>query len=216
MRKAGFWRWANRKAYNRLIANGRIWDWKNGDALALVAEQDVEQDAQAGAEGDEGDGPEPGAEPDGGDAQQDAAVDQVAAPVTPSDDSGNDNDVVTDDLMSVVSGASEASRSDRTSGTSISRDTSASSTTRTTASGTEENAEAGWNTVGTPKPTGPPFTLKLSTNGGLDHLKPNTPRSPWRRPRAPPGFSTLSIKDAENDISELPARTPRAKRFGEV
>lgn len=29
MRKAGFWRWASRKAYNRLVANGRIWEDKS-------------------------------------------------------------------------------------------------------------------------------------------------------------------------------------------
>ncbi|KAK1808680.1 hypothetical protein LTR12_016959 [Friedmanniomyces endolithicus] len=26
MRKAGFWRWASRKVYNRLVQNGRLWD----------------------------------------------------------------------------------------------------------------------------------------------------------------------------------------------
>lgn len=28
MRKAGFWRWANKKAYNKLLENGRFWDQK--------------------------------------------------------------------------------------------------------------------------------------------------------------------------------------------
>lgn len=35
MRKAGFWRWASKKAYNRLVANGRIWEDK-GEDLAVA------------------------------------------------------------------------------------------------------------------------------------------------------------------------------------
>jgi hypothetical protein len=37
MRKAGFWRWANRKTYNRLAANGRTWDYENGELLRLLS-----------------------------------------------------------------------------------------------------------------------------------------------------------------------------------
>ena len=36
MRKAGFWRWASRKAYNRLVQAGRMWDWKSGEDLQEV------------------------------------------------------------------------------------------------------------------------------------------------------------------------------------
>ena len=52
IRKAGFWRWASRKTYNRLAENGRIWDWDSGEALAPVVEHDadvVDPQAVAGA-----------------------------------------------------------------------------------------------------------------------------------------------------------------------
>ncbi|EMC91771.1 hypothetical protein BAUCODRAFT_134565 [Baudoinia panamericana UAMH 10762] len=35
IRKAGFWRWASRKAYNRLMENGRLWDQSSDSAQEL-------------------------------------------------------------------------------------------------------------------------------------------------------------------------------------
>lgn len=35
MRKDGFWRWANHKAYNRLVANGRIWAGKGDSSVSM-------------------------------------------------------------------------------------------------------------------------------------------------------------------------------------
>lgn len=218
MRKAGFWRWANRKAYNRLIANGRIWDYKSGDALAPVAEQEVEPNAVAGAERDEEPDAEPGAEGNEDEySQRDTTPNKEATPMALNNFASEDNYVVADDLMSVISGASEISRFDRTDASSVSRNTSTSSASLTTLDSIEEAAETGWNTVGTgtPKPTGFPFTLKLSTNGGLDHLK--TPsKNAWRKPMALADFSALSLEGTGHNDSdeELSPRTPRAKCSG--
>ena len=38
MRKGGFWRWASKKAYRRLLQNGKIWGEKGGDSM--VAKSD--------------------------------------------------------------------------------------------------------------------------------------------------------------------------------
>jgi len=35
MRKVGFWRWASRKAYNRLVVNGRIWADKGDSSVSM-------------------------------------------------------------------------------------------------------------------------------------------------------------------------------------
>lgn len=48
MRKAGFWRWASRKAYNRLVENGRIWSAKGSEAGSKGSR------TESGGEGDEG------------------------------------------------------------------------------------------------------------------------------------------------------------------
>ena len=47
MRKAGFWRWASKKAYNRLVANGRIWEDKGDDAAVAKGDESA-----ASSEGD--------------------------------------------------------------------------------------------------------------------------------------------------------------------
>lgn len=47
MRKAGFWRWASRKAYNRLVENGRIWSAKGSEVGSKGSRTES-------AEGDEG------------------------------------------------------------------------------------------------------------------------------------------------------------------
>lgn len=39
MRKAGFWRWASKKAYNRLVANGRIWEEKGDGSHAAKSDE---------------------------------------------------------------------------------------------------------------------------------------------------------------------------------
>ena len=182
MRKAGFWRWANRKAYNRLAANGRIWDHNNGEALAAVIEHEVEI-------------PDPEAP---------AAAESVAVVVVTE---AADNDKVRmnkedgvkdDDLLSVASLASEASRPRLTHSASTSRDTSISSVSRTTFSSSDESTDEGWTTVGrlrAPRVSNA-FNLKLSAHGGLKHLesktKPSTPKGSTR-------FELLSIVDGENE-----------------
>ena len=45
MRKAGFWRWANKKAYKRLVANGKFWMDKDGDLLRAIKEEDLGTDS---------------------------------------------------------------------------------------------------------------------------------------------------------------------------
>lgn len=47
MRKAGFWRWASKKAYNRLVANGRIWEEKGEGSLAKSNESDETSEGDA-------------------------------------------------------------------------------------------------------------------------------------------------------------------------
>ena len=120
MRKAGFWRWASRKAYNRLAEDGRIWDWKSGEALAPVVEH----------EGDVV------VDPHGPAAAEEMTVDGEGAardgPLVNKDDEVND-----DDLLSVASLTSEGSSLRPTYASSTSRDTSMSSASRTTFSSNE-------------------------------------------------------------------------------
>jgi hypothetical protein len=199
MRKAGFWRWASRKAYNRLVEDGRIWDWKSGEALAPVVEHDadvIDPQATAGAE----------AVAVGGEQATD-----YGSLVVKEDE---DND---DDLLSVASLVSEASRSRTTYASSRSRDTSMSSASRTTFSSHDESADESWTTVGRPKAPKATnsFTLKLTPHGGLKHLESKI--SP-RTPRASTRFAMLSIVDDEKEnVSDgedrvFSPRTPRQKR----
>jgi hypothetical protein len=189
MRKASFWRWANREAYNRLAANGRIWDWKSGEALAPVVEQ------QADAADDE---PEAG------------AIDaDVPATEAPDEEAPNENDdavgegggdrQATDLLLRGLSLASEDSRTRPSSSSSASRNTSASSASRATGSSTDDSTDV-YVTVGkrgkkTPLrlSTTPAPILKFSANGGLGHIStksmPSTPMS---------AFSLLTVEDAHD------------------
>ena len=199
IRKAGFWRWASRKAYNRLAENGRIWDWDSGEALAPVVEHEadvVDPQATAGA----------GAVA----VESEEAVDY--GPLVVKEDEVND-----DGLLSVASLTSEASRSRPTYASSTSRDTSMSSASRTTFSSHDESADESWTTVGKPKAPKATnsFKLKLTTHGGLKHLESKvTPRTP----RASTRFAMLSLADDEKENASdgesgvLSPRTPRQRR----
>jgi hypothetical protein len=199
MRKAGFWRWASRKAYNRLAENGRIWDWQSGEALALVVEHEA----------------------DAANPQAPAAAELAAMDVEEAANNrllmNKEDEVNDDDLLSVVSLTSEVSRSRPAYASSTSRDTSMSSASRNTFSSNDESADESWTTVGrakAPKATNA-FTLKLSTHGGLKHLESKvTPRTP----KASTRFAMLSIVDDEKEnVSDgedgmLSPRTPRQRR----
>jgi hypothetical protein len=199
MRKAGFWRWASRKAYNRLAENGRIWDWQSGEALAPVVEHEA----------------------DAANPQAPAAAELAAMDVEEAANNrllmNKEDEVNDDDLLSVVSLTSEVSRSRPAYASSTSRDTSMSSASRNTFSSNDESADESWTTVGrakAPKATNA-FTLKLSTHGGLKHLESKvTPRTP----KASTRFAMLSIVDDEKEnVSDgedgmLSPRTPRQKR----
>lgn len=196
-RKAGFWRWASRKAYNRLAANGRIWDWKNGDALAPIVEHEADVDEQQAPEAAVDVAP-----------NEDVFVDKKEH--TEHDDDAND------DQSSVGSLPSNASHYRATYASSTSRDTSISSASRTTFSSNDESADERWTTVGrmkAPKPSNK-FKLKLSTNGGLRHLES---RTATRTPNSSTKFALLSIQDdgdgnvsGEDDV--VSPRTPCPKR----
>ena len=180
MRKAGFWRWASRKAYNRLAENGRIWDWKSGEDLAPVVEHEA----------------------DVVDPQAPAAAEAVVVDGAEAADYGSlvhkEDEVKDDDLLSVVSLASEPFRSRPTYASSTSRDTSMSSASRTTFTSNDDSADESWTTVGKPKApkASNSFTLKLSTHGGLKHLESKV--SP-RTPRASTRFAMLSIADGDKE-----------------
>jgi len=47
MRKAGYFRYASRRAYNAMIRNNQIWDWVSGCKLDEVDEEDEESDETA-------------------------------------------------------------------------------------------------------------------------------------------------------------------------
>ena len=201
MRKAGFWRWANREAYNRLAANGRIWDWKSGEALAPV----VEQQADAAD-----DGPK--------DEFRDTDAPEIEAPGENVPDgvetrgSGGGDDVATNVLLRGLSLASEGSRGGPASSSSVSRNTSTSSASRTTASSTDDSTDD-FVTVGRKRLprldtglTTPVF--KFSSNGGLGHM---SSRSTPRTPRS--AFSMLTVEDADDsgdddEYNNISPRTP--------
>jgi len=159
MRKAGFWRWASRKAYERLVANGRIWDWKNEeDPIPDVDEQVVEPAVAMNV-------PNPAAED--GDEDSETAPSLVGSISTHNSKSGP---------------ASSAGASRNTSISSVSRLPRASLDSNM-------GDDGGWTSVGklksTPKIAAPAnFKLKLKANNGLGHLtvkaspKTPTPRTP--------------------------------------
>jgi hypothetical protein len=209
MRKASFWRWANREAYNRLAANGRIWDWKSGEALAPVVEQ------QADAADDEPD------------EVLDADVPEVEAPDDKAPNEKDDTVVgegegagdvhATDLLLRGLSLASENSRERPSSSSSVSRNTSASSASRTTGSSTDDST-GGFVTVGKKRPlrlsTIQTPILRFSANGGLGHISSkSTPRTPMS------AFSMLTVENAgdsgdddDEDDDEISPRTPCPRR----
>lgn len=249
-RKAGFWRWASRRAYNRLIENGRIWDWKNGDALAheLEADEDDGEDFEAGGNDAEGE------------EEVNAVNDEVAAAVnntinptanrtvvriinhanhavdlpanytinTPANNAVDntiadarkltaaiervvDGHAATDDRRSL---ATEPSRFGSISSSTVSRDTSVSSATRTTMSSAGESSDEGWTTVGKTSLKRATPKLKLSSNGGLKHLgfkamsiSPRTPRAS-RTPVSLAAFGMLSINDGDEESTEDDEASP--------
>ncbi|KAK5133708.1 hypothetical protein LTR08_007462 [Meristemomyces frigidus] len=52
MRKAGFWRWASRKAYDRLMANGSIWEQK-GESSDVTKRKDSVFSAESNGDAEE-------------------------------------------------------------------------------------------------------------------------------------------------------------------
>jgi hypothetical protein len=222
MRKASFWRWANREAYNRLAANGRIWDWKNGEALAPV----VEQQANAGAD-DEPEAEVPDADYPGVEAPAENAPDEKDdPPLTEGEGEGAGGDIqATDLLLRNLSLTSAESRNTRpSSSSSVSRNTSASSASRATGSSTDDSTD-GFVTVGksgralrlsTIQTASPAPVLKFSSNGGLGHISSkSTPRTPMS------AFSMLTVEDADDsgdgddddkDSDDISPRTPCPRR----
>ena len=219
MRKASFWRWANREAYNRLAANGRIWDWKNGEALAPVVEQ------QADAAGDEPKAEVLDADVLGIEAPEEKAPDEKDDTVVNESKGGGGDIHATDLLLRGLSLASEDSRNTRpSSSTSVSRNTSASSASRATGSSTDDSIDD-FVTVGkggkklriSTTQTLPALTLKFSANGGLGHISSRSiPRTPMS------AFSMLTVEDAgdsgdddgedEDDDVPISPRTPCPRR----
>jgi hypothetical protein len=198
MRKASFWRWANREAYNRLAANGRIWDWKNGEALAPVVVQ------QADAADEEPEAEAPDADDPGVEAPDEKAPnkeDDTATKEGEGEGGGGDLQA-TDLLLRNLSLTSAESRNTRpSSSSSVSRNTSASSASRATGSSTDDSTD-GFVTVGksgralrlsTIQTSSPAPILKFSSNGGLGHISSrSTPRTPMS------AFSMLTVEDADD------------------
>lgn len=181
MRKAGFWRWASRKAYERLVANGRIWDWKNEeDPIPDVDEQVVE-----------------------------AAV-AINAPNAASDDSDEDSEP-TPSLAGSISTQTSKSGPASTAGPSRNTSIpSASRFTRASVDSNMGNDD-GWTSVGklksTPGIAAPSnFNLKLKTNNGLAHLTVKaSPKTPTlSTPHAARGaFAMLSTADEFDEADYL-------------
>lgn len=183
-RKGGFWRWASRKAYDRLCANNRIWDWKNGESTvpdkAEAAEPAVNEDLQLDEDVVQGDAMEL-------DATEEWARAIGGLRSNSIDTSGSE---ISGEGLSATSGNQRKSsiRSDA-------------STDRTSV---DSGSHDGWSTVGksgkfssTPEAKGPPMKLKLSLNGGLDKMissKP-TPKTPKSK------FATWS-DEKENEANE--------------
>ncbi|KAF2771459.1 hypothetical protein EJ03DRAFT_372806 [Teratosphaeria nubilosa] len=172
MRKAGFWRWASRKAYNRLVAHGRIWADKT-EQMDATRRKDSAISAQE--EGGEVYGQEAEPNEDTGMEIDTESISKRAKavalpPVVPATDL-SDGRLNTSPKAATLSITTSSTRSN------------------TPAAGNP------WTTVGkveTPKTPASTFTLKLSTNGGLSQFhaapKKNT-------------FSSLSsdFRDADQD-----------------
>ncbi|KAK6438304.1 hypothetical protein LTR95_005495 [Oleoguttula sp. CCFEE 5521] len=152
MRKASFWRWASRKAYDRLLEHGMIWDWKIGVGGYASA------DAVAGAEAIENEEPVENVEGIG------LGVDGLDLGDT-APGLGADDDL------------SDASRTGPASTPKTSRNTSASSEPRGRRLVRDEldGEDDGWIPIGKAKSSRrakapPPVKLKLEANHGLGHL----------------------------------------------
>lgn len=210
MRKASFWRWANREAYNRLAANGRIWDWKSGEALAPVVERQADAaDDESKAEVPEVDATGTGETDEGTRNEKDDAV--------VDEGEGGEDVHATSVLLRGLSLASESSRTRLASSSSVSRNTSASSASRTTVSSADENTDS-FVRVGKPRPARlviPAPVLRFSANGGLGHLlSRSTPRAPGGPMSA---YSMLAVEDADDgdddeDYEAISPRTPCPRR----
>ena len=216
MRKASFWRWANREAYNRLAANGRIWDWKSGEALAPVVEQ------QADAADDEPDAEMLDTDDPGLEAPDDEASNEKDDTVVDEGKAGGDPHA-TDLLLRGLSLTSDDSRTRFSSSSSVSRNTSASSASRATGSSTDDSMDdfvrVGKDGKADKKrplriSTAHTPILKFSANGGLGHISNrSTPRTPMT------AFSMLPVEDAEDSgdddedhDGQVSPRTPCPKR----
>lgn len=148
-RKAGFWRWASRKAYNRLVEHGSIWDHKSGANLAPIGENEAENAAEAEI------GPE---ETANATAVEGAGDHQIGA----IDDGQSANTAPT----------TETAGSGTATSSSTSRGTPQSPDPRAGDSATEESGA----TIRKPKAATPKATFKMSANGGLGHLNNMAPR----------------------------------------
>lgn len=141
MRKAGFWRWASRKAYDRLSAHGRIWQEKTegGDT------PNRKDSAVSGLENDD----------EGSPTTEETIAKGLSTPKTGS---------IT--IMSSTSTSEPRRKRATGGGTLFGRSSVGASTT---------HAVDEWTTVGKAKPAKKPVgTLKLSTNGGIEHLVSRT------------------------------------------
>lgn len=47
MRKAGFWRWASKKAYKRLVQNGKLWSERGHDILKYLKAEDLSNESSS-------------------------------------------------------------------------------------------------------------------------------------------------------------------------
>ncbi|KAF2483122.1 hypothetical protein BDY17DRAFT_141707 [Neohortaea acidophila] len=170
MRKAGFWRWASRKAYNRLVENGRIWSAKGSEAGSKGSR------TESAGEGDEG-----LTEGDEGLTEGDTDV------TTPDDEEAVDAELgaLSLDLTTAVK---IVDVEDAAATASMAEDDDA-------AAAAAAADDGGWKTVGPPSgkiPTGrfyrkaPPVgKLQLVHNGGLEQFA--SPVKPARR--LPRGFA---------------------------
>lgn len=208
-RKAGFWRWASRKAYNRLIANGSIWDAKSGEALTPDAEADEPEVLREG-------------EPENAEADHEIlnpTVTNVVESVATAMQASIDEADATDDSKSQ---STESSRSSSLSST-PSRDNSVSSASQSTRSSADEDVDQGWTPVGKTKARlaiSTPGSLRLASNGGLGHFQKAKPRA-WNMAHLKTrtklsGFGMLSVdgdgEDSDFEDGGVSPLTPRPKR----
>lgn len=178
MRKAGFWRWASRKAYDRLVANGRIWDWKNEeDPIPDVDEQVVE-----------------------------AAV-VVKEPTNDGDETSEPTPSLIDSISTETSRSGPASSTGASRNKSISSASLLARTSVDSNMGDDGGWTSVGKLKATPRIVPPPnFKLKLKTNNGLSHLRVKaSPKTPTpRTPHTPNGaFAMLSTAEDYDEADYL-------------